>query len=86
MHMSDVLTELEKAIAQMRWGSLGPFAVVWLEQSIKCIPKRYVEPGTEVFGYVTRQDCIEGLRSDDWDRIIAHILMYLKRTGKCQDP
>jgi len=86
MQLSDVLERLESSIIHRPYNPHKKYAVVWLDETIQCIPVNRVEKATEVFGYVTEEDCTVGLRSEQWDRLIAHILIFLKRTGKCQDP
>jgi len=84
MRLGDVLERLETAINNRDFSDKKRYAVVWLKETIRCIPVKKVANNTEVFGFVTEKDCTDGLRGEHWDRLIAHILIYLKRSGKCQ--
>ena len=84
MRFGDVPDKLEAAIKNRRFVAGKRFAVALLNDQIELIPTMKVEPGTKVFGHVTEQDCAEGLKADHWALLIAHILIYLKRSGKCQ--
>lgn len=84
MNPENLLSEVEKCIAERPMSYVSQWVICWHENKFKCLPARVVKDDGNIFGRFHYDDLINGLTVDQWNRLSKRIAEFFEKEKLCQ--
>lgn len=83
MKRTEIPEAIERAIADRPNSMRGKWYITWQKGALCCVPYGGYPAPEKIFAVITREQARDGLRANEWTKLIGKIAFYLEEIGIC---